>query len=148
MQIATPIGIVTGRRELRALQRAARLEAAKWPARMTPVAQDVWPKQDGLSTGALAIGVWRSNRFLAVMWEEPHKASTPRLSICRAFLGDDGRYVDGIRWEELQQVKDECGFADRDAVELYPAQRDIVDVANLRHLWLLPARSPLAWRDA
>lgn len=32
------------------------------------------------------------------------------------------------------------------AVEIYPAERDIVNVANMRHLWVLPERLPFGWR--
>lgn len=41
-------------------------------------------------------------------------------------------------WSELQRIKDELAGADRTAIEVFPAQRDLVDVANLYHLWVLP----------
>jgi hypothetical protein len=35
---------------------------------------------------------------------------------------------------------------DKDAVEIYPADKDIVNVANMRHLIVLPAPFPYTWR--
>jgi hypothetical protein len=59
-------------------------------------------------------------------------------------IGD--RFRDGIAWEELQSIKDQLGFADRDAVEIYPAATDVVNNNNIRHLWLMAAPIPFAWR--
>jgi hypothetical protein len=47
----------------------------------------------------------------------------------------------------LQTVKDELGYAERDAVEVFPAQGDLVNVANMRHIWVLPYRLPFIWRS-
>ena len=68
------------------------------------------------------------------------------MSIHRTDLNADGEWVDGIRWEELQRLKAECGFGDRDAVEVYPAEQDVVNVANFRHLWVMDEPLDFAWR--
>lgn len=68
-----------------------------------------------------------------------------RLSICRAMVSPerDGTAADGISWDELQELKRQAGFGDRWAVEVYPADESVVNVANMRHLWLMP--EPLLW---
>ena len=43
------------------------------------------------------------------------------------------------RWSDLQRIKDDLVGVDRVAVEVYPAAKDMVDVANIYHLWCLPA---------
>lgn len=43
-----------------------------------------------------------------------------------------------ITWDELQAIK-EWLFAGRIALEVYPPQSKVVDVANMRWLWVLPA---------
>jgi hypothetical protein len=48
----------------------------------------------------------------------------------------DGR--DGLTWDELYETKNVLGFADFEAVEIYPRVDMLVNVANMRHLWLLP----------
>jgi len=50
------------------------------------------------------------------------------------------------RREALQEIKSAVGYGDRDAVEIFPAQKDLVNVANMRHLWIVPESIPFAWR--
>ena len=42
-------------------------------------------------------------------------------------------------WSDLQRVKDELCGPERVAVEVFPPQSQLVDAANCRHLWVLPA---------
>lgn len=129
------MSIVTTREQRRQLER----ENARQPERMTPVARSEWPE----STPPGIAAVWRSRGFLAQLYT--HEAA-PRLSVCRTSMSAaTGRWTDNITWDELQQVKRECGFGDRWAVEVYPPDREIVNVGNLRHLWLLDAPPPFGW---
>jgi len=41
-------------------------------------------------------------------------------------------------WYDLQRIKNELVGSDRTAVEIYPADAQLVDDANLYHLWVLP----------
>lgn len=41
-------------------------------------------------------------------------------------------------WGDMQRVKNEIAGEDAVAVEVYPAQRDVVDHAHAYHLWILP----------
>jgi hypothetical protein len=41
-------------------------------------------------------------------------------------------------WIDLQRIKNELVGSDRTAVEVFPAEDDLVDQANLYHLWVLP----------
>lgn len=70
-----------------------------------------------------------------------------RLSVLRTTLDPQaGRWVDGITWDELQSIKAECGYGQHDALELYPPDSDVVNVANLRHLWVMRELQTFAWR--
>ncbi len=89
--------------------------------------------------------VWVSREFLVQVFRHPRDAGHERLTICRTQQNGAGRWEDGISWDELQQLKRECGRGDRWAVEVYPADTSIVDDANMRHLWLLPEAPPFAW---
>lgn len=129
------MSIITTRAQRRQLAR----ESAKQPARMALVSRDEWPAAFN-PPGIIA--VWRSRDFLAQLYDhEPLR----RLSVLRTSIKGD-RWADGITWDELQRVKSECGFGDVDAVEVYPADRDVVNVGNLRHLWLMEVPLPFAWR--
>lgn len=44
-----------------------------------------------------------------------------------------------ITWDQLQAVKNEVWGPDTRAIEVYPAQDDVVNGGNIRHLWRLGA---------
>lgn len=88
--------------------------------------------------------VWRSQEYLVQVYEEGDKMI--RLSCCRARLNDEGGWQDNLSWDELQRLKLEVGLGLMDAVEIYPSHEDIVNVANMRHLWVLPKPIGFAWR--
>lgn len=41
-------------------------------------------------------------------------------------------------WRDFQQIKTQLCGAEREAVEVYPAESRVVDTANQFHLWVLP----------
>jgi hypothetical protein len=122
-----------------AIRNLERANAAQ-PSTMTEVPADLWP--------AAMVGVvlrfWRSQRFLAQLHPEPKGIF--RLSVNRTTTRDGARWDDGITWDELQAVKNECGFASAWAVEVCPPLLSVVDVANMRHLWLLSEAPTFAWK--
>lgn len=138
------------RAERRARVAYARQEAAKRPERMTEVPKDQWPPSYRL--GPIApMRAFVSRKYLAQLYDAgAHEdRTTRRLSISRVTLKDDGRWQEDISWEELMQVKREVGFGDTYAIEVYPSDKDIVNVANMRHLWLLATPLSIGWfRDA
>jgi hypothetical protein len=87
--------------------------------------------------------VWRSRHHLVHVYDEP--GDIVRLSICRAEVNGQ-RWADGIPWDVLQKLKKQCGFGDRAAVEVFPPDSDVVNVANMRHLWVLPQPPAFMWR--
>lgn len=111
----------------------------KWPLVLAPVPKADWPER---APGDL-IELWRSRAFLVQVFREAD--GYERLSVCRSEHNGDS-WEDGITWEELMQLKRECGRGHRDALEVYPADRDVVNVANMRHLWLPLAPVWFAWR--
>lgn len=134
------------------MNRAARRAQIKQQHRMVErlshdlesVPERRWP--DSWSKGERPTAVWRSRKYLVQAFEEEH--GVVRLSVCRSKMGASGRWHDGISWDELQTIKAEVGFGDNEAVELYPPDDDVVNVANMRHLWVLPEGKTMAfgWR--
>lgn len=49
--------------------------------------------------------------------------------------------LSGIRpgWHEMQRIKDDLAGRDETAVEVYPPATEIVDQADMFHIWVLPA---------
>ena len=119
------------REQRRAAERMMKIENARWPLKMTPWPREQWPEK--AYTGAHT--VFRSREFMVQVFDAK-APSIARLSINRTAL-DGTRWQDGISWDELQRIKNECGFTDYDAVEVFPTADTVVNVANMRHLWVV-----------
>jgi len=50
--------------------------------------------------------------------------------------------LSGIRptWPEMQRIKDELAGPEATAVEVYPPRSELVDEADMFHIWVLPGR--------
>lgn len=131
------MSIITTRAQRRLLAK----DNSKLGDKLVEIPRGDWPP--GIA-GTGRVRVWRSRDFLVQQFEDPHALA--RLSVCRTTLVGD-RWQDGITWDQLQAIKGACGFANRDAVEIYPDERDVVNVANMRHLWVLRHEIPFAWRE-
>ena len=129
------MAITTSRAQRRQLDR----DNKKLPRALQQVPREDWPPGNHPQRA-----VWRSREFLVQVFDAPAPA-VARLSINRATLSGE-RWLDNIAWDDLQRLKAECGFGDCDAVEVYPRDRDIVNVANMRHLWVLAEPLEFAWR--
>lgn len=128
--------LITTREQRRQLAR----DNAKQPAVLMQVPRNEWPDPDSRQ-----LAVWRSRDFLVQIFNDKHEdGTTLRLSINRTTMAGD-RWADGITWDELQRVKREVGLGLMWAVEIYPPDHEVVNVANVRHLWLVPAPA-FAWR--
>lgn len=87
--------------------------------------------------------IWRSRHFLATIYDQ---GGVIRISVNRSAVKNNGHWKEGISWDDLMRIKREIGRADQYAVELFPSDRDLVDVANIRHLFLVE-RPDFAWAD-
>lgn len=73
------------------------------------------------------------------------------FSVLERALPDGTRHLaitslSGVRptWPEMQRIKDEIAGPEATAVEVYPPQTEIVDQADMYHLWVLPAPLPFS----
>lgn len=103
-----------------------------------PVSKSEWPAKhaDNLTN------VFLSADFLVQQYQE--NDGVIRLSICST-KRSGSKWADGITWDQLQEIKRNIGFGDRLAVEVYPEDSRIVNVANMRHLFVLTERPSFAW---
>ncbi len=91
--------------------------------------------------------MWRSRAFLVQAFHEA--GGIIRLSVNRTeWCERRKRWREDISWDDLQRLKAEAGYGDRWAVEVLPADGSVVDVANMRHIWLLPEAPAFAWKRA
>lgn len=92
--------------------------------------------------------VWLSVAFLAVVYKQGGDTASHRVSINRVeFDTAEGRWKEGITWDELQAIKAGIGFGDRCAVEIFPPDKSLVNVANMRHLWILKEPPDFMWKQ-
>lgn len=92
-----------------------------------------WPIMPQIETEALR--VWVSADYLAVLYRQRADGNI-RLTVNSTRRNSKGRWRDGITWDELQRVKQEC-LGDVWAVECYPPEQDVINVSNMRHLFVL-----------
>ena len=126
----------------RAQRRELERENASRPLYLEAIPRSEWPNNLASRVGS-PIQVWRSRHFLVQQYAAPEPAMC-RLSVGRTSLNGD-RWVDGITWDDLQWIKAQCGYADSWAVEIYPPDEHVINVANIRHLWLIQHAPEFAW---
>lgn len=100
------------------------------------VPQSEWPSRQKNLTR-----VFLNKEFLV---QEFIENDVIRLSIC-CTKRKGTKWADGITWDQLNAIKSSVGYANKFAVECYPEEKNIVNVANMRHLWIMSERLPFAW---
>lgn len=127
----------------RAERRIMKKTAAKLPKRLTMVPRSQWPLGPMNESTLKRSAVWVSRDYLVQLFDEG--PGLKRLSVnLTQIVGNN--WADGIGWDELQDIKNQCGFPDTAAIEIYPPERDKVAVANMRHLWLMETAPAFMWR--
>jgi hypothetical protein len=117
-------------------------ERKKWPRELAYVPSDQWPDMpDSMKKGILM--VLRSRDYLVQVHMEPDRIV--RLTVCRTSMGKSS-WSDNIPWDDLQRLKREAGYGGHAAVEIFPPDGHEVNVANMRHLWVLPESPKYMWR--
>ncbi len=129
------------REQRRAAAKYLAKEAQKYPAHLIDVPREAWP-QSGETT---RIRLLRSREYLVQVYQEPAPCFA-RLSISRTCLASNGGWQQDIPWEDLQRLKNEAGYSEFDAVEVYPRKGDVINVANMRHLFVMAGSLEFAWR--
>lgn len=131
-------------KEIRQKQAYLRSVNKNYTASMVKIPHTDWPGHAHLKMGPVA--VFRSSQFLAQVFDELDGAR--RISIQRTMIDEEGEWLQGISWDDLMRVKTQCGYPNVWAVEIYPSTDQIVNVANMRHIWLLPHPPDFAWKSA
>lgn len=76
---------------------------------------------------------WRNNVYSVQVFA---RATPHGEALQFAIRRHDDHEVQG--WSDLQRIKDELAGPDALAIEMYPRAADVVDDANMRHLFVLP----------
>lgn len=87
--------------------------------------------------------VWRSRDFLVQLFRD---GTAVRITVNRTHQPNGIDWADGITWDELQAIKHEIGHGDEWAAELFPPDDRVINVSNMRHLWLLDEPPAFGWQ--
>lgn len=82
------------------------------------------------------------------LYASKHPGVFARMSVNRVEIDGKGGWRQDIPWEDLQRMKRELGFGGFDALEVYPTDKDVVNVANMRHIWIMDSPVEFAWRKS
>ena len=91
--------------------------------------------------------VWLNNRFVVLVYARQYECSPgSAVALQLAIRHNDESEIRG--WDDLQRIKNEIVGEHRVALEVYPAASNVIDQANMRHLFVLPAgvRTPFTIR--
>lgn len=131
------------RRLIREKRRILAIGNAKYGFTLEPVPREDWP---GCDTLTKRLAVWRSRLYLVQLFAVEQDEKMRRLTVNRSNLNEAGEWEEGITWDQLQEIKDACGFGDWWGHELYPPQHKVVRVSNMRHLWLSREAPNFGWK--
>lgn len=131
----------TDRQAFCAVRRDYQKRIRTFSKHLTPIPKNEWPN---ITASIVPDECWRSQEYLVQIFRPV--GQPVRLSIVSVVLSADGSWQDGITWDQLQKIKSDVGFGDSWAVEVFPPNDEVVNVANIRHLWVIPAPE-FAWRN-
>lgn len=94
------------------------------------------------SKGNKPLVAWASRDFLVQMYDDN---GYTRITINRTSIDNEGNWVDGITWDEIQKIKTDIGFHDYWALEVFPPNNHVVNVSNMRHIFLFQHKPDFAW---
>lgn len=91
--------------------------------------------RENVGAGSKTIGgwvttLWLNKRYLVMV--APREGGVTQLLVQRT----DGQAK--RNWHDLQAIKNEIAGPERVAVEVFPADSQLVDGAHVTHLWVLP----------
>lgn len=120
-------------------------ENARFGREFIQIPEEQWPEGSKAAGGDRPIAAFRNARFFVQVCREENGAV--RISVNRTQIDETYNFVGGITWDELFIIKNEIGYADKDCIEIYPAESKLVNVANIRHLFILETPHPLNWKN-
>lgn len=125
-------------KDYKLISKKMKIANKRYTKEFVEVPADSWPEIDPDSK---LMKVLRSRNFLVQIFND----TLIRLSIQKTSIKEDGSWQDKITWDELQEIKNKCGFEDHCAIELFPPEKDKVTDYNIRHLWILKRNPNFMW---
>ena len=85
--------------------------------------------------------IYRSKKYTVILWKQgidPTLLMGQKISISRnEWDSKSRRYVGDIVFDEIMEIKREMGLGEEKCIEFYPKDSELVDLANMRHIWVI-----------
>lgn len=115
------------------------------PKVLTLLPEDEWPEEWVSVAFDKPVEIWISRTYLVQIFDESKQLdSMLRLAINYTRYNSKG-WHDGLSWDELMQCKHDVGYGDYYAIEIFPRAKDVINIANIRHLWVLAEPLTIGW---
>lgn len=110
-----------------------------------PIPKEKWVQP--ILSRSLLVKAYKNRDFVVQVYEEP--TGYTRISVNRTttlgFNSYGPIWKGGITWDQLQDIKNAIGYENSWLVECYPPESELVNVANMRHLFVLPESPVFGW---
>jgi hypothetical protein len=132
------------RKQRRIQKKNNRQLTATFTDNLTPISSAEFPPD---IDGKQPLRAWKSKRYVVQLYviNNPAYPGMLRLSVSRSQIGTNGKWKDGLSWDELQAIKAEVGLGSWYGVEIYPSDDKVINVANMRHIWIIRAPLSIGW---
>lgn len=91
--------------------------------------------------------VYLNGQYLVQVFDEEFNGiKAQRLSV-NSTKHTGGTWQDKIPWDDLYEIKNKIVGYSAYAVEIYPRSVDLVNVSNMRHLWVLSEPLAVGWHN-
>lgn len=108
--------------------------------KMEKVPEGEWAHLNSHDSSNPVISVFKSDKFLVQIRRQRTSIRLSINKIAHTFEKGKPIWKDGITWDELQEIKNQCGFEKDWFSEYYPPRDEVVNIANIRHLWIMDKR--------
>ena len=104
-----------------------------------PDAMYIHQSRDPAKSPHWAVQVWklRHSELQGTPWEGSYRVSVRCSTATKPEQYDKKKFCPVVGWDDLQAIKEHL-FPGQIAVEIYPPPSELVNVAHMRWLWVLP----------
>lgn len=131
------------RKQFKQMQKKLAKENSRYSNKLEEIPESEWPEHDDK-----IISAYRSCSYLVTVYNaDEHMEGLVQIAVQRTSIDREGNFEDGIEYDTLQIIKNEVGYSNYDAIEVYPRHLDYYDRPNVRYLWVMTKNTlPFIWR--
>ena len=132
------------RDKYKAMKRKLEKENKKYSNRIEAIPESEWPG----NSDDKVLGAYRSCNYLIIVSDAGEQMDgLVQITVQRTSIDREGNFDDGIDYDTLQIIKNEVGYSNYDAIEVFPRHIDYYAQPNVRYLWVMTKNTlPFIWR--